>query len=261
MQKSTHDIVIFLVVVSLLTLVMITFIITILYLYRKRQISFEKDTQELIADYEKNLLFTKLEIQEDTFKDISREIHDNISLSLTLAKLNLRTLDVDDKERSIKLVNSSIELLQQSINDLNDISRGLNSDLIIQNGLLKALEDEIQHIQQTGLFTIYFGISGCSVYMDAQKELIIFRIIQEAFNNIIKHAKAKKVELMLHYNESTLDISINDNGHGFDTNQNIGNKHAGLKNMETRIKMLKGSMHIKSIQGLGTSLSFTLPID
>ena len=73
---------------------------------------------------------TQLEIQEDTFQHISREIHDNINLSLTLAKLNLNTLNWSEKEKAISQVNSSIDLISQSIANLSDISKSLNSDII-----------------------------------------------------------------------------------------------------------------------------------
>src|SRR5688572_671290 len=135
MPQTTTDIAIFLVVVSAIITVMIAFIITILFFHRKRQILFLRKTEKLKADYHKNILSTKLEIQEKTFQKISQEIHDNISLSLTLAKLHLYTIDFIDKTRSKSQVNMAIELLHQSIGDLSDISKSLNADIIIQHGL------------------------------------------------------------------------------------------------------------------------------
>ncbi len=261
MQKTSNDIILFLVVTTLVILLMAGFILTILFLYRKRQSTHEKDLETIKSENEKNMLTTQLEIQEQTFHHISREIHDNISLSLTLAKLHLRTLNWDNKEQSIEKINCSIELLGQSIHDLSDISKGLNADVIIQHGLTRALEDELQRIRQIGLFNISSQLTGNPVYMEAQKELIIFRIVQEAFNNIIKHAKASEAQLNLHYDIEKLYISIVDNGNGFDTGVVMGKRSAGLKNMETRIKMLEGDINISSMPGLGTTLSFTIPFD
>lgn len=261
MQNSTNDIIIFLLVTTFLIMVMSVFIITLLFLHRKKQINYQEKIKEAEANYEKNLLKIQLEIQEQTFQNISREIHDNISLSLTLGKLHLHTIDWADNATSHEKVNISIELLTKSIAGLSDISKSLNADIIIQHGLLKAIEDEMKRIRQAGLFTLEYELTGTPVYMNNQKELIIFRIIQEAFNNIIKHAEADRARLDLHYNTSKLVITISDNGKGFNTEITGTNRQAGLKNMETRIKILNGNMHINSQPGKGTILSFTIPFE
>ena len=97
--------------------------------------------------------------------------------------------------------------------------------------------------------------------MEGQKELIIFRLIQEAFNNILKHSKATNAHVTMQYTLNTLHITISDNGVGFDINKSHNNFHAGLKNMEARITMLNGSHKIHSIEGQGTILMFKIPIE
>ena len=251
----------FLLIATLLVCLMAGFILTILFLYRNKQIAYEEKIINIQANYEKTLLKTKLEIQEQTFQNISREIHDNISLSLTLAKLHLNTLNWAETEKTEEKVATSIELLTNSIAELSDISKSLNADIIIQHGLLKAIDDELHHIRQIDLFSIDFELSGSPIYMDNQKELIIFRIIQESFNNIIKHAQAQHTKLILHYEMATLIITITDDGMGFDTKLLGVNRQAGLKNMETRIKILKGEMHINSKHGKGTVLVFKIPYE
>jgi signal transduction histidine kinase len=216
---------------------------------------------QIKQDHEKTVLNAQLEIQERTFQHISREIHDNISLSLTLAKLQLNTFDWNDKAGSLDKLNSSVELLTKSIAELSDISKGMNADIIIQQGLLRAIEEEIRRIRQAGLFTIDYIFTGTPVYMNAQQELIIFRIIQEAFNNIIKHSKTRNAGLYLHYDDVKLGITIGDDGVGFDTEQSAKNRQAGLMNMETRAKMLGGKMKIESQPGQGTLLNFTIPFE
>ncbi len=262
MQKNINDIVIFLIVVSCLLLLLLAFIIVMLYLYKKKQANFLENLEQIKSNHEKQLLSAQLEMQEQTFQHISREIHDNISLSLTLAKLNLNTLDRGNEKDWGSKITSSIKLLTQSIHDLSDISKSLNPDIIIQQGLIKAIENEIERIRQAGNLMIAFEITGITFYMDSQKELIIFRIIQEAFNNIIKHAFAKNVILSLHYDHASLHISICDNGTGFNSNDPAfwQLNAAGLKNMEARIQMINGSMKLKSQLGLGTSISLNIPL-
>lgn len=262
MQTPKNDIVVFLLVTTVIILLLTGLIILLIYFYKKRQLDYEQNLEKIKLDHEKNLMGTKLEIQENTFQHISREIHDNINLSLTLAKLHLNTLNWNDKEKAVSQVNSCVELIGQSIADLTHISKSLSSDIINTQGLITAIKNEIKKIRETGLFEITLHITGDPVYMDTQKELIIFRITQEAFNNIIKHSKATTTGLTLHYNESLLSILIKDNGVGFILSDNLSSDKtgkAGLKNMETRAKMIGGNMELRSIINEGTTHTFNIP--
>lgn len=261
MQKEPNDIAVFLIVVTAIILLMVAFIITMLYLYTKRQSHFNSEITQVKIDHARTLMSTQLEIQEQTFQNVSREIHDNISLSLTLCKLNLNTLNLNNKDECIKKVTSSIDLLGKAIADLSDISKSLNSDLIQQQGLLKVVEKEMHKIRQIGILNIEWNFLGSPIYMDSQKELIIFRIIQEALNNIIKHSNATYAKLELNYLTSKLVIKISDNGKGFNIH-NVGtSEHAGLKNMRARAMMLNGFMDVKSFPGAATTLLFTIPFE
>ena len=262
MQAGKNDIIIFLLVTTVIILLLTGLIVMLIYLYKKKQLTYQQTVESLKLDHEKNLMAAQLEMQEDTFQHISREIHDNISLSLTLAKLHLNTINPDQLGQANFQVNSSIELISKSINNLSGISKSLNSDIIGSQGLIKALENEIQRIRETGLFSIEFCITGEPAYMDTKKDVIIFRIVQEGFNNIIRHAKASHSRLVLHYDSNALNISITDNGVGFDVAGEVNTTHknkAGLKNMETRTKMIGGMMQIDSSTGKGSVLKFIIP--
>ena len=261
MQKNTYDVIIFLYGISIVFILLFSIILFLLHSYKKRQQKHLESIMLIKQDFDNTILNTQLEIQEQTFQHISREIHDNISLSLTLAKLQLNTFDWNEREKSATKLESSIKLLGSSIAQLSDISKSLNADIIIQQGLLKALEEEIERIRHTDQFELEYEVKGSPVFMDSNKELIIFRIIQEAFNNVIKHAKASVVQLQLDFCPQQLQICIADNGKGFnqDISKNRGN--AGLKNMETRANILKGEMQVFSSPETGTQLLFTIPIE
>lgn len=264
MIKEKSDLIIFLIVTTLIILLLLTFVVTLIYLYQKRQIAYQDKMTKLKIHYENNIMSAQLEVQENTFQHVSREIHDNISLSLTLAKLNLNTFDWLNKEKANLQIHSSIDLLSRAITGLNHISRSLNSDDIEGQGLIRALETEIERIRVTGLFHLHFNITGEPVYLESQKDLIIFRIAQEALNNVIKHAQASYVSLTLHFSPKLLSMTIADNGKGFATTGNLlkhgERKGAGLKNMEARATMIGGTMEIISMQDTGTSLIFKIPI-
>lgn len=259
MQTGQNDIIIFLLVITVIILLLTGLITTLIFLYQKKQLAYQRKLETLQLDHEKNLMAAQLEMQENTFQHISKEIHDNISLSLTLAKLNLNTLNWNEKEKALSQVNSSIDLISQSISDLSGISKSLNSDLISSQGLMTAVKNEMNRIRETGLFSVDMIITGEPVYMDIKKELIIFRIIQESFNNIIKHAGANAVSVILDYTENNLQLTIQDNGIGFQPSNYTTIGKAGLKNMETRTKLIGGKMEMKSNPGKGVILSFIFP--
>lgn len=258
MQKGAFDIVFFLVVVSLLIITMLIFIINIVYLYRKNQKNYGQSLKNLKDEHEKAILSTRLEIQEETFQHISREIHDNINLSLTLAKLHLNTI-LDSGKLVVDKIENSIALLSKSISELSNISHTLNAELIIQEGLIQSVENEIDRIKQATYLIIDFKVLGEPIFLSAQKELVIFRIIQEAFNNIVKHSGSRHSVLILDFCPDILKIIISDNGKGFHGDNSLAKHHAGLKNMSSRATILGGSMFLESNIGKGTSLTFKIP--
>lgn len=261
MPQEINYVVIFLVVVTALIVLMIAFVIAMLYIYTKKQNSFHNTINQVKLDHAKTLMATQLEIQEQTFQNISREIHDNINLSLTLCKLNLNTLDFTKPDELTKKVTSSIDLLGKAISELGDISKSLNSDIILHQGLIKAVEREINRVNQTGVIKIEWRLLGEPIFMESQQELIIFRIVQEALNNIIKHSNAKNAYLELNYFQAKLQIRIADNGKGFEMSKITEDGNAGFKNMQARIKMLNGSMMVKALPGSPTTLLFTIPFN
>jgi signal transduction histidine kinase len=261
MQNRTNDIVIFLIGSTLLILVLISFIITILYLYRKKQAVFNQSLDALKLTYDKNLLSTQVEIQESTFQHISREIHDNITLELTLAKLKLHTVRLNNTAEAEDLINETLVILSSVITDLSDISKSLDSDIITNQGLIKAIEKEIEKIQGIKSVAIDMQVTGEPIFLDAKKELIIFRIVQESFNNILKHAKARSVQLELYYNFDHIEVTIADDGIGFTAavNKTDSRAGAGLKNIKARADMFNGTVAITGIPGKGTNVVVSIP--
>ena len=259
MQKTPNDIALIMIVITILLLMMVGFIVTLIFLYRKRQNSYFQNLETLKHDNEKNLLQSQVEVQEQTLQNISREIHDNINLSLTLAKLQLNTLNIEDQNKATKLIDSSVDLLSKSINDLRDLSKSMNADIIVHEGLIDALENETARISKTGFLEITTQIRGNPVFLDAKKELIIFRIVQESFNNIIKHAQANKATLDLYYDNDHMEITIEDNGNGFDTTLINLKAGAGLNNMKTRAKVFNGDVNVESHPGSGTKVLISIP--
>ncbi|HRE51114.1 MAG TPA: ATP-binding protein [Flavitalea sp.] len=246
-----------------LILLLSGFIMTILFLHKRKQFLFRQNIEDIKVSHEKNLLRTQLEIQEQTLMNVSRDIHDNISLSLTLSKLYLNSLSYADPAEIPEKISISASLIGEAIQNLSNISKSLNTDIINHFGLLKAIENEIAALRKTGLFEIQYEVSGIPVFMECQKELILFRIVQEAFNNIIKHAQAKKISLHLRYGASQLELQVSDDGIGFSPEHihtcRKTKPTAGLNNIRQRTKMLNGACCIDNIPGSGAAIKISVP--
>lgn len=265
MQKNFDNITVFLLLSTIVILAMAAFIITILFIYRKKQIAYFKEVKQIKTDHEKDILTTQLEMQEQTFQAVSRDIHDNISLTLTLAKLNLNTLNLADKEKTSVQVKASVDFVSRAIIDLTDMSRSINSDIIVEEGLISALRLEVERLRRLDMFSVQFEVTGESIFLDVQKELFIYRIIQEAFNNILKHAAAKTVKLYVYYGADKIVVVVMDDGVGFTSallkEKRMNKPSAGFRNMQKRTELMNGSWQIESEEGVGTTITISIPFN
>lgn len=211
-------------------------------------------------NYQQELLRSQLEIQERTLKNIAQEIHDNIGQTLSLVKLNLNTLD-PAKPNWEEKKHMSKNLVGKAIQDLRNLSKTLHSDTILAAGLFKAIEYELSIIEASGAGHTSLQISGEPLRLHADKELILFRIVQEALNNIIKHAKATLISVKIWADESTLYLLVADDGTGFDpAPQKEGmDGGSGLRNMCSRAQLIGGSCKVRSAANKGTQIELHIP--
>src|ERR1700754_1036441 len=132
MYGNKSDLTLFLITTTGIIVLLAFTILTTSYLYQRKHLIYLQNLDAIKLDNEKNFLSVQLEIQESTFQRISREIHDNISLSLTLAKLNLNTIDWTDTSNAELQINSCLEILSQTIVNLNDMSKSLGIETVNQ---------------------------------------------------------------------------------------------------------------------------------
>lgn len=220
--------------------------------------------EKIKATFSQTLLQTQLEIQEQTLKNISQEIHDNIGQALTLAKLNLNTMPPTGADVQEKITTTK-ELVSKAIVDLRDLSRSLNTDYVANMGLEKAIGYELTLIAKSSNIKTQLDTIGQSYRLTKQKELILFRIVQEVLNNTLKHAGASSIQALIKYGEASLDLSISDNGKGFDAAAiKTGQQHSnglGLHNMPDRAKLIGAACEINSTPGAGTRIVISIPTD
>lgn len=205
--------------------------------------------------HQKELNNITLEIQNQTLKNIGRELHDNIGQKLTLASLQVGTMKVGS---ALKLEEQSLlsDILQESIKDLRSLSKTLNSDVVADNGLLFSIKQEVSRLDRLNYVQVKLQVLGKEYRLDREKELVLFRIFQEAINNILKHAQASCLHITLHYTNQEFILELEDDGVGFDIHSK--QTSSGLKNMRSRAKLIQAAFYIKSNSLNGTKLKVTL---
>jgi two-component system NarL family sensor kinase len=227
--------------------------------YRNKQRTNKIEKEELQVAFSNNLLQSQLEIQEQTFNDISQELHDNIGQVLSLAKVQISIMNESD-DISRESLNDVKQNISYAITDLRNIAKSLSSERIRNTNLHAAVITEVERINKSRIICIRFETVGDEAEMDDQKKLILFRIIQESLQNIIKHAGATEVCISFHYFPEELQIVVKDNGKGFDITDALQrNGGLGLSNIRTRALVTGGSSDIVSILNTGTTLTLKIP--
>ena len=221
------------------------------------------EKRNMETKFQQEILQTQLEIQEQTLKNISQEIHDNIGQALSLAKLNLNTIPPTNDEALQQKILNSKELVSKAITDLRDLSRSLDTDYVQEMGLQRAIEYELEMIRKTGIIEANLIVEGSLFRFEKQKELILFRIVQETFNNILKHAGAKTIDVNISYAPDYFALSIKDDGKGLDLQPfNDGKNNSfglGIRNMHSRAKLIGADFNMSSQPGKGTEVKISLP--
>ncbi len=181
----------------ILGVLLVGFIVTILFLYQRRQQKQEQEMARVKDMYEKEALRSQLEIQENTFKTIAQELHDNIGQMLSVTKLSLSLLPLEKEHPAFAQLQNSKEVLNKAILDLSSLTKGLHSDRIAQVGLAESIRYELVALKNAGILQVKFHSEGTELEFNDQKSIFLFRIFQEALNNVLKHAKATEIQVNL----------------------------------------------------------------
>ncbi len=250
-MKHSEALIIF-IIGSLTLAAFVLFLILIVIEYRKRQVRHITEQLKLKHQYENELLQVKLEVQEEAFKYVSEEIHDNIAQTLSLAKLKLyKTAGKTDDEAIKTGLTTSTDLVSNALKDLRNLSHVLNGGLITKLSLKESIEKELNYIRDVKDINVSLIAPAALPDLNDEKKLMAFRIVQEAISNSIKHGEAGEIAITLTGEEKILKIQVADNGKGFDPKEIENGSGLGLHNMHLRAKML-GSINVQSQKNKGT---------
>lgn len=184
-------------------------------------------------------------------KKLARELHDSLGQSLAALKLVLKMSKDKTQGKALELTENSISEMRNILNDLSPAG--------LKGGLAKGLETMAAQLSEIDGFSCTFECGGEMPELDETRTLNLYRLIQEALTNVVKHSGADSASVACHSEDGRLILSVRDNGKGFSLKEN---RHGiGLSSMRERAGMLGGNVRIDSEQGKGTSVVVEVPLD
>nr|WP_315028195.1 histidine kinase [uncultured Chryseobacterium sp.] len=246
--------------------IFIVLIILLLYAFKQRAKSMKQreELHALAMDKEKqnskiSTLTALLEGQEQERGRLARDLHDGLGGLLSGTKLQLSYLDPRQSETIEEGISKSINQIDGAVEELRRVAHNLMPDLLIKYGLEVAIQEFASRVSHNGL-DIHTEFINYTNSISQEKQLIIYRIIQELVNNAIKHAETSEIIIQISEEENVLNLTIEDNGKGFDQANLDMRKTAGFHNIELRVQFLKGTMNIASQLNIGTSIELQISI-
>lgn len=201
-----------------------------------------------------------VDAQEKERADIGKELHDNVNQILSTAKLFLEAAKTDAEDR-LPLISKSAEHIHNAINEIRTISKALVPSSINDIGLIESVSDMVHNIASSKTIKVSFSQAGdIENKLNSQQKLMIFRIIQEQVNNVLKHALAKHLIIYLVSDKDSVYLEITDDGKGFDPDDINNKKGVGLSNIISRAELFNGKVSIVSSAGEGCKLEVKIPI-
>jgi signal transduction histidine kinase len=240
-----------------------------LFLFRPLllHITERKRTEEALRESERQiraLSFQILTAQETERRSIARELHDELGHALTLVKLRLRSIErgLRDHGGTREDCEDLMGYVDTVIENVRRLSRDLSPTILHDLGLTAALRWLVDNFSRNFDGIVELDMTDIDRLFPEDARIMIYRVFQEAFTNIGKHAQAKKVSAVVRQSDGGISFFIEDDGKGFTRTQPPGSagKGLGLAIMEERVRMLSGSLEIHSREGGGTRLTFSIPL-
>jgi two-component system NarL family sensor kinase len=247
MNQGNNDMRLLVVVgIAAMLLLFISFLLIFIFTQRKK-IQYQQSLQKLNELQKNQLIEAAVKSEESERHRIAGVLHDEVGSILASSKLHFHNIKIEHyDDYSLELFKKSNQLLDESIKIIRGISHGLHSSILQEFGLNEAITHFAISIASDSLLEITTALDYGYNTLDPQNDMSIYRIVQELFNNIIKHAHAKNIRIKSVYADNLLQLTITHNGHGITQTQfedlRFNNDGFGLKNILNRVILLKGSL-------------------
>lgn len=201
-----------------------------------------------------------MDAEERERRRIAGELHDGVGQVLSCALMNLSGLleTASLRDKPLQLARQSLELINEGYDELRSISHRMIPKSLMKAGLAPAIGEFLNKIDEDVIQT-KLKISGLEKRLDAQTEMALYRVVQEAVTNVVKHAGASRIFIQLSADQEGVRLTIEDNGKGFDLSESVERGGIGLQNIYSRIEFLKGTVDLDTAPGKGTLLAIFLP--
>jgi signal transduction histidine kinase len=230
--------------------------------YRQKQQLQQQTIGQLEKDKQLLAVNAMLKGQEEERSRLAKDLHDGLGGMLSGVKYSLSNIreNLIVTPDNIAVYERSLDMIDSSIRELRRVAHNMMPEMLMRFGLDEALKDYCQSVSSTKLLALRYQSFGFDTRLDSQAEIIVYRIVQELLNNILKHASATEVLVQLVREATRLNVLVEDNGRGFDTGILENNKGAGWTNIRSRVEYLKGKIDVHSEASKGTSVTieFTL---
>lgn len=248
--------------VLIATIIVIILAVSLIFFFsyfQQKKTTFLLKQREIQQRFDEEITKSKLEIQEQALQNISWEIHDNVGQLLSVAKMQLNILQLNVPENQQSKIQETSDIVGKSLQELRGLAKSLNPDTIKNKGLIESIKLEIDRFNRLNFINSSLKISDEPYNLSNEKEIILFRILQEFSNNTLKYSKAKNLVIELKYTDNQLEIYAEDDGIGFDINDKSKHEGIGLLNMKSRAKLIGGTIDLKSSENNGTKLYINCP--
>jgi signal transduction histidine kinase len=236
------------IVIGLLIAIIIVFFIISIVRYHRRYIRLQRER-----------IFAEITIQENERRRIATDLHDSLGPLLSSVKLQINSISITDANDQ-QIINNAGKHLDGIIASIREISYNLLPNTLQRKGLSDAIREFIGHINSKHVLNIRF-YQMKEISIPPEKEIHLFRMIQEIVQNTLKHAQAKDLQIALGEENRNVLILTKDDGIGFDIErarkETMG---LGLKSIESRAEILQGSINMESIPGHGTNYFVKIPL-
>jgi len=231
--------------------------------YRRYKLRQEKKIQAEIIKQQDLATRAVLQAEENERKRIAADLHDGVGQMMSVAKMNLSAFeaDINFKNEQQKLAYEKVMgLVDESCKEIRSISHQMMPNALLKSGLSNAVKEFIDKIDSK-IIKINLHTEGLNERLDSNVETVCYRVIQECVNNVIKHSGANTLEIALIKDMDGISATIEDNGKGFNTMDQSKFEGIGLKNIQSRIKYLKGTVDFDSEPGKGTLVAIHVPVE
>jgi len=260
MFESNPKIETVIIVSTVLILIFAIVVILAIVKYRGKQLQFK----EREKDIKNEIIKASLEAKEETFKDLANRIHGDIQQTLSLAKLNLNKVLMKPKQIDISRIQQSKELIANTISEVKALSKELDPKYIFGYTLEENIIRQLNRVEERSGIKTTFKTNELEISISNEVQILMYRIFQEAINNILSHSAATSIKVSLINNRNHILMIIKDNGKGFNTQEIMNKKNnskqgIGLMSMRNRIQLLNGDFNIESELNNGTNIFLKIP--